>query len=118
MARALSLLYPIAVFEDRYSGVYSGGGWIAVAECDTEEANHRNRFWVAFDGTHGDDMEAATFGGLIPLFKWIAVGNSPEHAIANLMEKNKVLTEDEDEDDLDDLIAVVDESKDESAEGK
>src|SRR2546430_1876485 len=51
--------YPIAVFEDRYSGVYSGGKWIAVAKCDADATSHGNsRFQFAFDGTHGDDMRA------------------------------------------------------------
>jgi len=82
----MNLTYPIAVFEDRYFGVYSGGGWIAVSECDRIE-DGRSRFYIAFDGTHGDDSEAGTFGGLIPILSWIAVGITPDDAIANLKKK-------------------------------
>ena len=79
--------YPIAVFEDRYSGVYSGGSWIAVSECDKIE-DGRSRFWIAFDGTHGGgDIEASSFGDLIPILPWIAVGSSPDEAIENLRKK-------------------------------
>jgi len=75
--------YPIAVFEDRYMGTYSGGEWIAVAECDKQEVPG-TRFEIAFSGTHGSDPEAATFGVMITIIPWIAVGNTPNEAVENI----------------------------------
>lgn len=77
--------YPIAILEDRYSGVYSGGIWIAVAQADEllDSSNTRVQFCLTSDdGPYGSDSEAAEFWS-DPL-DWIAVGETPELAIENL----------------------------------
>lgn len=84
--------YPMAVIVDRYGGTYSGGRWIAIAglsaggqgsealkllncEPDTPTASP----W-------GDDGQAGDFWADPP--KWIAVGDTPDAAIAALKAKN------------------------------
>jgi hypothetical protein len=82
--------YPIAIISDRYQGTYSGGKWLAIAgigvpgqgqavlsplEKDAEKAPNP---W-------GDDLEAADFWQAPP--SWIAVGDTPEEALAALRKK-------------------------------
>jgi hypothetical protein len=77
--------YPIAIIEDRYSGVYSGGNWIAVAQASEllGSSNSRVQFCLTSDdGPYGSDSEAAEFWSDPP--DWIAVGETPELAIENL----------------------------------
>ncbi|MCW3581745.1 hypothetical protein K6Y74_01795 [Burkholderia cenocepacia] len=79
---------PIAVIEDRYIGSYSGGTWIAISEYDLEFSPGISRLsWLSSgdDGPLDDDPEAREFwGSVAPGLSWIAVGNSPDEAIANL----------------------------------
>ena len=91
-------LYPISIFEDRYTGVYSGGKWIAVANSDMydntiveTEHYHKTHYELAFEGTHSDDITAGEFGYMIKFVPWIAVGNTPNEALENLQKKNKVI---------------------------
>lgn len=79
--------YPVSIFEDRYTGVYSGGTWVAVAQADQVHSNGKTRYDIVFDGTHNDDISAGTFGNLIDDIPWIAVGNSPNEAYENLVRK-------------------------------
>ena len=77
--------YPIAIVQDRYTGVYSGGWWPAIA-CATDIVDG-NQTRVDFclvsdDGPSGSDVEAGSFWVSPP--SWIAVGNTPEEALANL----------------------------------
>jgi len=77
-------LYPIAIVQDRYGGVYSGGDWLAIARAD---AAHDGRSRVDFalaHGPHGSDCIAAEFWADPP--DWIAVGNSPDEARDRLLE--------------------------------
>lgn len=86
----MSRSYPIAVFQDRYEGCYSGGKWIAVAECDIIVELPRckmTRFQFAFNGAHASDPEASVFGDFIALMDWIAVGDTPDEAIGKLRSK-------------------------------
>ena len=63
-------LYPVAVFQDRYNGTYSGGAWFAVAN-----VNRDGRNAASFeDGPYGGRVEAARFWRDPP--KWKAVGNT------------------------------------------
>jgi hypothetical protein len=76
--------YPIAIVQDRYTGVYSGGRWLAIA-CATDILNDRSRVDFCLDsdkGPSGSDVEAGTFWLDPP--SWVAVGNTPEEALANL----------------------------------
>ena len=79
-------LYPIGVFEDRYSGAYAGGAWVAVAGLDSLE-DGRSRFWLAFEGAHGDDLSADRFWEMHQPTPWLAVGKSPEEAVSILVQR-------------------------------
>ncbi len=81
----MSDTYPVVVMEDRYSGVHSGGRWLAIA-CATDtvdDGKTRVDFCLATDGgPSGCDVEASLFWTDPP--SWIAVGGTPDEAIANL----------------------------------
>lgn len=78
-------LYPIAVVQDRYGGVYSHGAWLAVARSNHLENGAYRIVRCLEDGPHGDDSDAALFWSDPP--DWIAAGGSPDEAINNLQEK-------------------------------
>lgn len=69
--------YPIVVLQDRYGGCYSGGAWVAIANWTDE------RFTHVADGISGGDIEAASF--VLP--HYVAVGNTPDEAVANLLKR-------------------------------
>lgn len=75
-------LYPIAVIEDRYQGIYSKGRWWAVAQCDCLLAGMSRLAWLQDYGPGSDDVTASVFWRLAP--PWIAAGNTPDAAVANL----------------------------------
>jgi len=79
--------YPIAVFEDRYQGTYSQGRWLAVSQADTPVGRVNRAGWLLDNGPFGDDVEAMEFWCAPPA--WIAVGDTPEQAIAHLWERSK-----------------------------
>ena len=72
------------MIEDRYSGTYSGGEWIAIA-CFYEAVGDgmRTRLGLVMDGAGGDDLKAAGF--VLP--EWAAVGDTPDEAVRNLRAK-------------------------------
>jgi hypothetical protein len=76
--------YPIAIIQDRYSGVYSEGTWLAIAQADLPHEGRSHADFVLTDGPHGDDRVAAEFWADSP--PWIAVGNSPQEALDRLLE--------------------------------
>ena len=79
------MTYPIVVLQDRYSGVYSGGDWLAVAGATDRMDDGRTRIDFclnADEGPSGSDIEAATFWVDSP--SWIAVGTTPDEALAKL----------------------------------
>ncbi|WP_186163579.1 hypothetical protein [Burkholderia gladioli] len=79
---------PIALVEDRYCGSYSGGNWIAIAVHFEEYLPGFDRLQFVLrhdDGPFSDDPDARDFwGSTAPALNWIAVGASPDEAIANL----------------------------------
>ena len=93
--------WPVAILEDRYSGVYSGGKWVAIARaecgcCDADlpvektkqlPAENDTRFSYVADQVLGGDFEVGEFGCWIPLIPWVAVGETPNEALANLYAK-------------------------------
>jgi hypothetical protein len=80
-----SQAYPIIILQDRYQGVYSGGGWIACCEADELHDGSPRHEWLIQSGPNGDDTEAATFWANAP--DWVAAGVSPDLAVASLLNK-------------------------------
>lgn len=78
--------FPIALIEDRYGGVYSGGRWLAIAGADQPENGAYRIVRRLEDGTHGDDTDAAVFWIDPP--SWIASRDTPDEAIRNLRNKD------------------------------
>lgn len=88
MPQTPDTFYPVAVIEDRYSGSYAGAPWIAIGQSDKREHDEPGRRYInriewVLDGAHGSDTDAMDFWGSPP--EWVAVGNSPEEAIKNLI---------------------------------
>ena len=75
-------LHPVMVLEDRYGGVYSGGPWLAIGVADRLENGAYRAVRVLESGPSGDDVEAQFFWGEPP--SWIAVGQTPDEAVARL----------------------------------
>lgn len=80
-------LWPVAIIEDRYNGVYSGGAWLAIANAFRAMGDGRlNRAgYCVVDGPSGDDFDADEFWAAPP--DWIAVGATPDEALAALHAK-------------------------------
>jgi hypothetical protein len=78
--------FPIVILEDRYNGVYSKGRWIAISEGDRLENGAYRIIRCLEDGPHGDDTDAALFWGSPP--SWLAVGDTPDEALNNLLAKH------------------------------
>jgi hypothetical protein len=76
--------YPIAIVQDRYTGVYSGGTWLAISKADSPHYGQSRANFVLNEGPHGDDSEAAEFWADPP--DWIAVGDSPQEALDRLLQ--------------------------------
>ena len=78
-------IYPVVIREARYGGIYEGGKWIAFPECDEFTEAMLNYF-------EGDDCDA------VDLFtdeykQTVGIGESPNHAYADLCKKNGIETE-------------------------
>lgn len=74
--------FPIAIVQDRYTGAYSGGRWLAIASATDTVDETRVDFCLGSDhGPSGSDV-AGSFWVTPP--SWIAVGSTPEEALANL----------------------------------
>lgn len=69
-------LWPVAIHEDRYSGSYSGGSWLATS-------GDLSLFGSA---VYGDDIEASRFWRSTRSVR-IGVGDTPETALANLVKR-------------------------------
>lgn len=76
-------LYPIVIREARYSGVYEGGKWFAIAEYAGESEALENYI-------HGDDSDALDFWDSDEA-KMIGVGDSPNSALADLYVKHGII---------------------------
>lgn len=74
--------HPLAVFADRYGGIYSRGRWLAVSSADEPCHGEMRASWVLGHGPFGEDNEARDFWADPPT--WIASGNTPEDAISRL----------------------------------
>lgn len=84
MTDSLSL-YPIVILEDRYTGTYGGGAWIAIANADRKVKGTNRIVHCMMDGPSAGDPQAIAFWANPP--DWIAVGSTPDEAKAALVEK-------------------------------
>lgn len=71
-------LWPICIFEDRYSGAYSGGKWVAMGRCDRKQSR--------------DNVEAGVNGGDLEFWTnerkaLMGLGDTPNAALADLEAK-------------------------------
>ena len=84
----LTLLYPIMVVQSRYGGTYEGGAWHALPSADAgwmwSEAYSEYMF--------GDDGDAVEFWQS-PEAKMVGVGNTPNSAVLDLLERNNSVRE-------------------------
>jgi hypothetical protein len=87
------MMHPIAIVEDRYGGVYSRGRWLAVAEFDARDVagdGARTRLDYVMEHAHGDDVTARLFwDDDAPALPWLAVGDTPDQALANLEARSR-----------------------------
>lgn len=72
-------LYPIIVFQSRYSGVYEGGEWFAISGFENLSSDLNDYF-------EGDDCDAVDFWEKNHDFP-IAAGSSPNDAVNSLIAK-------------------------------
>jgi hypothetical protein len=82
--------FPVALIQDRYRGVYSGGAWLAVAEVSelVDSTNTRLQFCLTDDlGPSGPDPDAAAFWVEPP--SWIASGESTTAALEALRSRDE-----------------------------
>jgi hypothetical protein len=90
-------MYPIAIVQDRYGGVYSRGEWLAVGEFDTRDGSGyavHTRLDFVMEHAHGDDVEAMLFWTEVaPGLPWLAVGATPDEALAKLRARTPTITE-------------------------
>lgn len=80
--------------QDRYTGVYSGGRWLALANADelVDEINTRAQFCLCgIVGPSDGDVEAGGFWTKRP--DWIAVGETPQEALEALRNQMMAATE-------------------------
>lgn len=68
-------VYPVVIHQSRYGGVYEGGAWFAIANCDL----------IPDDAIGGDD-EACDFWSSDQA-KMIGRGTTPNDAVLDLMER-------------------------------
>jgi hypothetical protein len=84
--------YPVAIIADRYGGIYSGGEWLAIAGFGVAGKGESAARLVETHMTDevpnpwGDDIMAMDFWESPP--NWIAVGNTPDEALAALKRKS------------------------------
>lgn len=77
--------WPIAILQDRYTGAYSEGEWIAVGDAD--EHQDFMQMFLDGDGPWGDDGTAMVFWDELGEKPWLAVGHTPGEALAALEAK-------------------------------
>ena len=79
--RLILELYPISIWESRYGGVYEGGRWIAIGNCD---------LLPQYTDIMGDDESCMRFWNSRQSEK-IGRGETPNDALADLLERNRDL---------------------------
>lgn len=75
-------LYPIVIQQSRYGGIYEGGAWHAMANCEITE--QWNKEYLEY--CYGGDEDAVIFWDS-PSARLIGVGDTPDLALADLLRK-------------------------------
>ena len=78
-------LYPVAVFQSRYSGVYEGGEWFASGNFRSFDEIGISEYLV------GDDCDAVDFW-MSEKSEMIGVGSTPDAAVGNLYERYSAIS--------------------------
>ena len=84
--------YPIAIIQDRYGGIYSGGRWLAIANSNLPVGNMSRVDFVLCDdgvGPSGCDDEAMEYWKAPD--DWIAAGGTPDEAMKNLLTRAQLV---------------------------
>jgi len=71
-------MFPIIIFQSRYGGVYEGGLWFAVEQCDDPTET--------LLGAHGDDDECVEW--FVENDRTVGVGATPNDAYVMLLAKS------------------------------
>jgi hypothetical protein len=84
--------YPVVIIEDRYGGCYSHGKWIAIAQafdCATSLDESTCYFDIVRENALADDVTTSNwwYDTLQQDPDWLAVGNTPDEALANLKKR-------------------------------
>ncbi len=94
---AMSDTYPVAILEDRYSGSWSGGKWIAVACADNyapgeslDALRTRSREEFVWGGSHDETVRTMSFWEEARGITWIAVGDTPDEGVDALRSEGHV----------------------------
>lgn len=82
-------MYPVAILQDRYNGVYSGGAWVAVADFERQnEEGGKTRLQFVSEWIYSGDPDAMEFGSnILPGLNYVAVGDTPDKALEALRGK-------------------------------
>jgi hypothetical protein len=75
-------MWPVRIYQDRYGGSYSGGAWVAV-----DMARKEMEISEIETGILGGDTQAMQFWLAVADADWIAVGRTPDIALAALEAK-------------------------------
>src|SRR5882762_11693790 len=76
-------MWPIRIYQDRYGGSYCGGGWVAV-----HMDNKTMEISDIENGILGGDVEVREFWITVAHANWIAVGQTPNDALAAYRRSN------------------------------
>jgi hypothetical protein len=104
--------YPVMVLQDRYGGTYSGGRWIAISVADRLENGAYRAIRCLEAGPSDSDIEAQEFWTEPP--SWVAVGDTPDAAVATLLRREA----DQNEEALRDLDRKLQEGLDDLDAGR
>jgi hypothetical protein len=73
-------LYQVAVFQSRYSGIYEGGEWFAIANFESFDETGISEY------VFGDDCDAVDFW-MSEKSEMIGIGSTPDAAVRDLYDR-------------------------------
>lgn len=81
-------LYPIVIQQCRYSGVYEGGLWFALADPAGKREEFEEEMLLFDEYLEGDDCDAVDFWGSAFASDHFGLGATPNDALFNLLLKS------------------------------